>query len=220
MPRTPPLPPVRERTRVDIIETAERLFAVHGIDGVSLRQIGSEAGHRNPAAVQYHFGSKTELLRAILEHRVPAINARRLELLEGLRAEGRQNDLRGLVEAMARPLLDLDPRASHYVRFLARLTSQRSELRAAYVASLTNAVSAGLAAKGIKASLPHLPEAIREHRFDMAMELMVHVIANRHDQGTDRRDDGLSPGQFANDLIDGMVGLLTAPHTPTDNRAA
>ncbi|MFC5746454.1 TetR/AcrR family transcriptional regulator [Actinomadura rugatobispora] len=213
-------PSVRERSPVELIETAERLFAVHGIDGVSLRQIGSEAGHRNPAAVQYHFGSKAALIRAVLEHRVPAINARRLELLERLRGEGRQDDLRGLVEAMARPLLDLDPQAHHYVVFLARLMSHRSELRAAYTATLTDAISAALVAQGIKAALADLPEPIREHRFSMAMELMVHVIANRQVRTGDRRRDGLTEALFANDLIDGMVGLLTAPHTPAGRRRA
>ena len=57
---------------------AERLFTRDGVDGVSLRQIAVEAGLRNPASVQYHFGSKEALLRAVVELRLPPINERRL----------------------------------------------------------------------------------------------------------------------------------------------
>lgn len=204
---------VRERNPVELLQTAERLFAIHGIDGVSLRQIGSEAGHRNPAAVQYHFGSKAELLAAILEHRLPGINARRLELLERLRSQG-DDDLRNLVEAMARPLLELDPETNHYVPFLARLMAHRSELRTAYAATLDLALSAKLTAEGINAALTDLPEPVRWHRFSMASELMVHVIANRQARSAAGEDDGLSREQFENDLFDAMVGLLRATHTP------
>nr|WP_189954437.1 helix-turn-helix domain-containing protein [Streptomyces alanosinicus] len=44
---------------------AERLFAEHGLCAVSNRQIGEAAGQRNVTAVSYHFGSRTELVRAI-----------------------------------------------------------------------------------------------------------------------------------------------------------
>jgi hypothetical protein len=49
---------------------------------------------------------------------------------------------------------------------------------------------------------------------------MVHVIANRQARADDRRRDGLTEALFANDLIDGMVGLLSAPHTPVGRRRA
>ena len=42
--------------------SAEQLFAAHGVDGVSLRQITREAGQRNTTALQYHFGSRDGLL--------------------------------------------------------------------------------------------------------------------------------------------------------------
>ena len=47
-----------------IIEAAERLFAKHGIDGVSMRQISQEAGSGNHFSVQYHFGDKKALAEA------------------------------------------------------------------------------------------------------------------------------------------------------------
>lgn len=204
---------VRERSSADLVETAERLFAVHGIDGVSLRQIAVAAGHRNPAVVQYHFGSKSALLQAILEHRLPEINAARLEVLDRLRRDGRAGELRGLVESMARPLLDLDPAKNHYVEFLSRLMTHREELRAAYSGTVSHVLSAQITAEGLKAALTHLPPWLLEYRFSMATELMVHVIAHQRANVHDDENHGLSREEFESGLFDAMVGLLSAPHT-------
>ncbi len=43
--------PRRAATRAAITETAETLFAEHGIDGVSLRQIGTAVGSANTSGV-------------------------------------------------------------------------------------------------------------------------------------------------------------------------
>ena len=63
-------------TQIRLIETAERLFAERGVNGVSLREIGAEAGQRNTGAVRYHLGSKEQLVSAVFEHRMVPINAR------------------------------------------------------------------------------------------------------------------------------------------------
>ena len=57
-----------------LIETAERLFAERGVNAVSLREIGAEAGQRNTGAVRYHFGTKEALVNAVFEHRMTPIN--------------------------------------------------------------------------------------------------------------------------------------------------
>ena len=46
-------------TALQLLLAAERLFAEHGLAGVSLRQISIEAGSSNNSAIRYHFGSKT-----------------------------------------------------------------------------------------------------------------------------------------------------------------
>ena len=56
-------------TRVAILTAAERLYAEHGVFAVSNRQVSEAAGQGNNAAVGYHFGTKTDLVRAIEERR-------------------------------------------------------------------------------------------------------------------------------------------------------
>ncbi|MBM4189040.1 MAG: TetR/AcrR family transcriptional regulator [Gemmatimonadetes bacterium] len=54
------------RSREDILDAAERLFAERGYEATSLSDVGREAG-LSRAAPGYFFGSKAELLRAVLE---------------------------------------------------------------------------------------------------------------------------------------------------------
>jgi AcrR family transcriptional regulator len=55
-----------EDTRRRILETALDLFAAHGYQGASTRQIADGAGVNLPA-IQYYFGNKEGLYRAIIE---------------------------------------------------------------------------------------------------------------------------------------------------------
>ncbi|NUU26139.1 MAG: helix-turn-helix transcriptional regulator, partial [Streptomycetaceae bacterium] len=89
-------------TRAKLLRTAERLFAKNGIDGVSVRDITGTAG-ANSAAVHYHFGSKHDLIAAILHRRLEALAARREQLLLELEADERPS-LRKVVEALLLPV--------------------------------------------------------------------------------------------------------------------
>ncbi|MDY7020508.1 MAG: TetR/AcrR family transcriptional regulator, partial [Cyanobacteriota bacterium] len=52
-------------TKEQILNAAERHFALFGFAGTSLRAVTREA-NVNLAAVHYHFGSKEELFKAVV----------------------------------------------------------------------------------------------------------------------------------------------------------
>lgn len=62
----PQQPPPDARTRDALLRAGRLLFAQHGYDATSIRQITREAG-ANLGAVTYHFGSKQALYHAVLE---------------------------------------------------------------------------------------------------------------------------------------------------------
>jgi AcrR family transcriptional regulator len=97
--------PRREATRIALIEKAEALIAEFGVEGVSTRQIGAAIGSANNNVVAYHFGSKEELITAIYHHRLPAIEARRAELLAQVDRAG-EDTLAALMNALWRPLFE------------------------------------------------------------------------------------------------------------------
>ncbi len=204
----------RQRTPEHLVNTAERLYAQRGIAGVSLRQIVAAAGHRNPAAIQYHFGSRDGLLRAIVESRVGLFNDRRLEMLDALRRRGRDDDLRGVVEAVVLPFAQDEPPGAYYVRFLARLSAHRAEMGRVF-ASVSD--ESGLSVRRVHAALErclaHLPPAVRTNRIAMAMSLTVSTLAERQERAEAGEDDLLPADAFVGDLVDAVVGLLGAPHS-------
>ena len=113
-----------------LVETAEQLFAERGVDAVSTREIARAAGHKNHSAVAYHFGSKDELLAAILELRLPAINTRRWQLLSYLESSGQLHNLRAIVGALVLPLVEVlrsDADHNHYIGFIGQLSARRHD---------------------------------------------------------------------------------------------
>ena len=89
-------------TKEQLVVAADRLIAEHGVDGVSMLQIGAAAGSGNKSAVQYHFGSKEQLVQAIFDHRLPRLIARRSLLV----SDRQPRDLRGFVECHVRAVLE------------------------------------------------------------------------------------------------------------------
>jgi AcrR family transcriptional regulator len=199
---------VRRRVPEELLRTAERLLATYGIDGVSLRQIALEAGQRNQGVVQYHFGSKDGLVRAIIEYRHPPINRRQLQLLEQLKQQGQTSDIRGLVEAMTRPLLEMDPEA-HFVPFLARL-SARWELYEAYLLSDQGGEGSMAYHKRLRTALKHLPQPVLENRIEIARDMTLNAIANRQSRAAAGSDLGLTDQQFADELYNAAAAIFCA----------
>jgi AcrR family transcriptional regulator len=93
-----------EITRERILDAAERLFAQENLQSVSLRRIGIAAGAANHFVVQYHFGDKQRLIRALFERRLPSLEQRRAVLLDEMARDGRLNDPAALMDARLRPL--------------------------------------------------------------------------------------------------------------------
>lgn len=97
----------RPDRRLAILTSAERLFAEHGFDAVSIRTIAAEAGV--PAGlVGYYFGRKGELLAALLQRRRGYIEERVRGIQEAVEIPGEEHDkVSRLVRAWAEPAIRL-----------------------------------------------------------------------------------------------------------------
>lgn len=110
-----------QETRDRIIRTAERLFAERGFVATSLRDLTTEAGV-NVAAVNYHFGSKENLLRSVIREVLASVNKQRHQNLEMLMSDADSPSVEALLEAFAFPVFDLF--GNERGRVLARLLSR------------------------------------------------------------------------------------------------
>lgn len=111
----------REPTRMALIDAAERLIAEQG-PAVSLRQVVAAAGQRNSAAIRYHFGTRDQLIAAVVEARQGEFEPRRLQRLVDLEAAGEVTP-RGLVEALLQPVFEHQRGASpgYHARFMEKI---------------------------------------------------------------------------------------------------
>jgi AcrR family transcriptional regulator len=205
--------------RERLIITAERLFAERGMRGVSLREIGTEAGQRNNSASQYHFGSKAGLIEAIFAYRMGTINQRRLAAIAELDQRGSGLELRGLVEAYIHPLAetvgDTDGEG-WYVRFLANVLADPS---ATFTSTEHRDFTAGLdeVLRRLDRVLRDVPEPIRSERIRVFGAMVVNVLAAREGSWTTTAGEIPIPLLLA-DLVDMAVGLLAAPVSAKTHR--
>jgi len=192
----------------ELIETAERLFGRYGIDSVSLRQIAAAAGYGNHYTVQYHFGTKENLVRAIFDWRIPDLERRRGALLSKATAEGRLRDPRTLVRILLLPhssLADVDGRHS-YASFAIQLYHWHSDIPETW---LSTDELAPLTKHIYELLLSHinLPRDIAMWRIRAAMVMFLHVIVecDRRPARKERPDE-----EYWEDAITASTAALLA----------
>lgn len=114
-------------TKERILTAAEALFAQRGFEGASLRQLTAAAGV-NLAAVNYHFGSKDNLVEEVFKRRLDQLNARRLAALKVVAGQP-GTTLDDVLAAFIRPALDLshDGGGGLFMRVLARAFAEHDD---------------------------------------------------------------------------------------------
>jgi AcrR family transcriptional regulator len=194
-------------TKEQIVLAAERLFAERGYEGVSLREIGVAAGSGNNSAVQYHFGSKEQLVVSIFENRLSYIDDRRAILI----AQLEPHDIRAWVECYILPLLEQgEIDGSHYMSFIAAL-----EHRVSLFENLPERFRARTQTfhEAVGALMPDVPEPLRSHRILQVVRLSVHAASAR-ERAKAQGLDVLPFGVHVADLLDGWAGFLQAAASP------
>lgn len=113
----------KESRRQDrIFLAAESLFALHGYNGVSIRDI-SKSADVNSALVQYYFGTKESLYRSIFNQRYRSVTDERLSKIELVQPdEDKRAWAHALVTVWVAPSLLLTKKrgGARFIRLLAR----------------------------------------------------------------------------------------------------
>ncbi|WAC54182.1 TetR/AcrR family transcriptional regulator [Gordonia sp. SL306] len=185
-----------------LILTAERLYALHGLDGVPLRQIAIEAGTANKSAVQYHFGSKDALVTAVLANRVDDLDRRRGLLY----ARADLRDVRAVVEAQHLPLIELgEDQMCYYLEFIEQLERKSHPFHELPPA---NRLTEQAYYDRVGALLGSVPVELRELRIKQATAACLHICTDR--RRTRELGEAVPPyAVHVSQLLDSLVGLLT-----------
>lgn len=212
------LPPDRI-TRQKIIDSALRLYAQNGIDGVPVRALTSDAGV-NVAAVHYHFGGTEALAEAVFGELSERINAQRVMALEAITADasraGRKPEVRAIVQAFVAPYVG--PDAATEGRLLAQLILKHRLSPSPMTERVVGKHFDPMAKKFVAAllqALPEVPASVMAMRY---MLMVSTVVLSLSDRGRAQRLQRLA-GRAARDdlqtmeaaLVDFIVAGLRAP---------
>ncbi len=211
-----------KETPEKLLDAAEHLFAELGVPATSLRMITAAAG-ANLAAVNYHFGSKEALVRAVILRRLEPLNRDRLALLERARANAEEGPipLADILDALLRPPLErcADPDHRDFVRVMARLYSEPDDAKASILRDEFAEVIRRFS-DAFRFALAKLPPREVQWRFQFCVGVLVHAIVNpaRLLQTTgglcDTRDVESTLAHMKSFLVAG----LEAPSTPLTPR--
>ncbi len=198
--------PGSNATRDDILDAAEEIFAAHGYEGTSLRDIGTRA-NINAALIQYYFGSKAGLYKAIFVSRGGALVEERLKLIDALdRRTGSPATVDEILRAFLIPFFTPDQRGSKraaFIRLQSRLHHEPAEVTQAlrtqvYQESIERCIAA------LRRALPDIDPKIIYWRMTFVIGAYVYAISDFN------RLNVISHGECdPNDRMEALQQLIT-----------
>ncbi|RLK46817.1 TetR family transcriptional regulator [Alkalispirillum mobile] len=204
-------------TKERILDTAERLFAERGLGQTSLRQITSQA-EVNLAAVNYHFGSKEGLIKAVLARRLEPLNRERIRRLDRLERSG-DLTLEGLIEAFIGPPLELSRDGAGGGRFV-RLMGRTYTEHANFLHDHMRQANEGLVSRfkpAFREVLPELPKGELYWRLHFMVGVMSYVMAGNDMMQVLAASRGANPDdpqEIIRRMVPFLAGGLQAPLPP------
>ena len=204
--------PANFSTKDRILGAAEELFAQHGFAATSLRQVTGLAAV-NIAAVNYHFGSKENLVNEVFRRRMDEMNARRLQQLETAQRE-HPGELEPVLAAFIEPALALAQDRNGggaFVRVIARAYAEHNESLRRFLSDQYGHVLRHFG-KALAACLPGIDKDTLYWRLDFLAGALTYAMS---DFGMIKRPSGASEAahraRAARELIRFAAAGLQAP---------
>jgi len=192
----------RFSTKDRILGAAEELFAQQGFAGTSLRQVTSRADV-NIAAVNYHFGSKENLVNEVFRRRMDEMSAQRLAQLQAATI-AHSGELEPVLAAFVEPALAMAQDrhgGGAFIRVIARAYAEKNDSLRTFLSEQYGHVPREFA-KAIATCVPELSKAQLYWRLDFLSGALTYAMA---DFGLIKRPGGTSESthraQAARELI-------------------
>lgn len=204
----------RPNTKERLKSAARILFARNGIEGVTVREILKEAGEKNGASLNYHFGTKEGLIKAIASDIFGLLDKVWGEALTELDARPHPPTVRDLVTVIVEAAAVLDEgQENTSLRLIDRLTQERQHLLVTITAEHGYS-SYRMIMKKMGALQQDVPETVMRHRAVfitryLSTIMAMYEAAQTADEASKRRLVG--PVHDLGNVIDTAVGIACAP---------
>ena len=176
-------------TKDRILGAAEELFAQYGFSGTSLRQVTSRADV-NIAAVNYHFGSKENLVNEVFRRRMDEMSAQRLSQLKAA-SQQHPGDLEPVLAAFVEPALAMAQDrhgGGAFIRVIARAYAEKNDSLRKFLSDQYGHVLRDFG-KAIAVCVPGLTKEELYWRLDFLSGALTYAMA---DFGLIKRPSGVS----------------------------
>lgn len=195
-----------------LLDTAERLFATHGIAAVSNRKVAEEAGAANNSAVHYHFGSKVDLLRAIVSRHRDATERIARRMLDDATGSADPRDyISCLILPTTEHLASIGV-PTWYARFMLQAKTEPAA-REAGIDVMSATPCQQEAIDHLTATITGIAQRTTKLRGDLVEAMLINAYARYEKElaaGQHPTTEWIRVGQF---LRDAATGLLLAPDT-------
>ncbi len=195
------------------MRAAEKLIAEGGMENLSIREIVAVAGQKNESALQYHFKNLTRLLEAIHAERSKQVQAKRADSLSAVLEKSSEPSLRQLCALMVEPTFQLARANVEFRRYVKAFGHELAISDASPLKAVSRKGGGGSSGQQIGAllrkALPHLDEETYRKRMEAAIMLCSASMYHQAKQKNAFR--GQQSDLFLHNLVDALVGLLSAP---------
>tara|TARA_R110002111_G_scaffold23363_2_gene52613 strand:+ start:1114 stop:1755 length:642 start_codon:yes stop_codon:yes gene_type:complete len=195
-------------TKDQILDAAEDLFAEQGFATTSLRQLTTRAGV-NLAAVNYHFGSKDELAKAVLQRLIEPINRERRQRLDDM---SKPFAIDAIVRAFIEPAVRSqqvgpgalpESRGAGLCRLFGRISVEQPPFLREFISEQFGQLGKRFVAM-LSEAAPGIAAETLWWRMHFTVGAMAHTLANAHVVGQ------VSHGVCDADDHEGILNQLTA----------
>ena len=194
-------------TKDRILNAAEGLFAQQGFAGTSLREVTSRADV-NIAAVNYHFGSKENLVNEVFRRRMDEMSDARISLLEQAVAKN-PGAIEPILRAFVAPALAVSQDRGGgvaFIRVIARAYAEKNDGLRAFLSARYGHVLRDFA-KALATCLPELSKEQLYWRLDFVAGALTYAMA---DFGAIKRPHGVSESEHQQRAADELIAFAAA----------
>lgn len=194
-------------TKDRILHAAEELFALQGFATTSLRQVTSRADV-NIAAVNYHFGSKENLVNELFRRRMEEMSKQRLAALHQA-TETAPSQLDAILAAFVEPALAMAQDrhgGGAFIRVIARAYAESNDSLRKFLSDQYGHVLRDFA-KAIDGCVPGLGKEELYRRLDFLSGALTYAMA---DFGLIKRPNGVSEATHRQRAAKALIRFASA----------